>query len=50
MIQGRRRSMKAKPALLSLATTLALVGSAHAQSANSVPVTPDNFPRAESDR
>ena len=32
-----------------LLTALVLAGSVHAQSSNSVPVTPDNFPRAESD-
>ncbi len=42
--------MKAKFALLSVAATLTLIGGAFAQSSGSaVPVSADNFPRAESD-
>jgi hypothetical protein len=40
--------MKA-PALLSLAVTLAAVNPAQAQTGNSIPVTVDNFIRAETD-
>lgn len=41
--------MKTRSTLLLIAATLALASGAHAQSGGAVPVTADNFPRAESD-
>jgi hypothetical protein len=50
------RPMKTKPAILALAVTLALIvtiniqaQTASAPAGNAVPVTPDNFNRAETD-
>src|SRR3712207_334876 len=48
-IRARRRTMKARHFLLPLVLVLAAPGAAIAQPAATVPVTPDNFVRAESD-